>query len=203
LNIALAGAHRTGKSTLAAAYAKSEGYAYIPSRAGEAFSLLGLRVGEPCSIDQRISVQEKILDLHVADIRKHRVGNWISDRSTLDMAAYTLLHAAGSQDCDHQRVVDYMTRCFEVANRHYAMVVLVQPGIPYEAVEGKPPPNPAHQEMLNLVLFGLFQDPRIDTVTATMRREVLDLNHRVTALNHAVAAFMEQESGEVEDMPLH
>jgi hypothetical protein len=203
VNVALAGAHRTGKSTLASAFAQAEGFTYIPSRAGEAFARLGLRVGDAHSMDQRLSVQETILDLHVEDIARHRTGHWISDRSALDMAAYTLLHAAGDRSCDHQRVADYVGRCFDVANRHYAMVVLIQPGIPFETQEGKPPPNPAHQEILNLILFGLFQDPRMDAVTATMRRDVLVLEQRVKAVNHAIEAFLAQEVEGVEEMMLH
>jgi predicted ATPase len=203
VSIALAGAHRTGKSTLAAAFAKKEGFTYMPSRAGEAFATLGFRVGDTLTSEQRLTLQEKILNLHAADLRCHVAKPWIADRSALDMAAYMLLHAAGAPDCDHERIAGYVSRCFEVVNRHYGIIVLVQPGIPYVSAEGKPPPNPAQQEVLNLTLWGLLQDPRLEVRSAFLRRDVLDLKSRLTLIGQVLEMVLAEESQACEREVLH
>lgn len=203
MNIALGGAHRTGKSTLARKFAEETGCLYLPSRAGEVFAEMKLPVGVKLTSDQRLTVQEKILQKHLEDVQGAMGKPWVSDRSALDFAAYTMLDAAHDPSFDHARVANYVSRCLSAANRHYNILVLVQPGIPYAAEPFKPAPNPAQQETMNLILWGLTQDPRLDCRSAFIRRDVLDLDERVTSLAQVVQIIFSMETKSMSQTARH
>jgi predicted ATPase len=203
MSVALAGAHRVGKSTLAQAFAEKSGYVFLPSRAGQAHEELGLTVGLGLTAEQRMTVQERILDYHVQDIRAHVGQRWISDRSTLDFAAYTLLDAAHSAEYDHDRVAAYVDRCLKVGSSYYSTLVLIQPGITYVAEEGKPPSNVSQQEAFNFVLWGLVKDLRFDCFCGFLSRGVLDLAERVECVETLITRMMTPEIQEARQSILH
>jgi predicted ATPase len=196
--IALCGAERVGKSTLAQAFARAHHLIYIPSRAGEVFRAMNLPVG-PLPPEQRLVVQERILDAHVADIEAVKGdGAWIADRSTLDMAAYALFDLANS-GVDPALVEGYVNRCFRVANFYYSMIVLVQPGIPYVEAEGKPKACLVRQALMNSIITGLLHDARALCSRWMLRSQVLDLDDRCETLMRLVTRFFQQTQNSMQE----
>lgn len=179
-SIGLAGAHRVGKSTLAKAVAEKLGWSFLPSRATEVFAAHGFQVGERLTFDQRLKVQTSILEAHIADAAAMK-GSWISDRTTLDLATYTLMAGMDTESLQKETMA-YVNRCLHEVNRLYGMVVLVQPGIAPVMEEGKFPPNPVTQELMNSSLWGLMANEAISINTMFLRRETIDLTERVDSV---------------------
>lgn len=183
MSICLAGSHRTGKSTLAKAFAAKTGWTYLPSQAGQVFVDMGVKVAHDVAPELRLEIQEEILRRHEAAYSAHAGRPWISDRSPFDSAAYTvldLLHLIHPRH--YSRVLSYVERCFDVANRHCSAIVLVQPGIPFVAEEGKMPPNELFVEAMNTQVWGLLGDRRLTAKAAFIRRDVTDLQERLEHL---------------------
>lgn len=204
MSIALMGAERSGKSTLARAFAKARDYTFLPSPMARVYEELGLPVGQlGLGFEDRMRVQEKALDYHVQAIRDAIGQLWISDRSSLDMAAYTLLDAAQGDDYDHDRVAAYIDRCFRVASTHYGVIVLVQPGIPYVVEAGKPPANVSRQDAFNLMLWGMAQDNRLDCRSGFLKRDVLALQERLDCLGYLVDHMTSLDVRHAQQLVLH
>ena len=131
--LGLTGAHRTGKTTLAKAYAEKYGIEFVPSSASNLFAKLGLEPSDKLSIADRMMVQEAILDdmeTKLKSIRKREVGA-IFDRTPFDLIAYTLCDVSnGSIESEEMEecVLKYIQRCYDVANKYFNVGVLVQPG---------------------------------------------------------------------------
>lgn len=204
MSIALTGAHRVGKSTLAKALAKERDYTFVPSPMARVYEELGLPVGKlGLGFEDRMRVQEKALDYHVQAIRGVVGSLWVSDRSSLDMAAYTLLDACADPSYDHDRVAAYVDRCFKVANMHYGVVVLIQPGIPYVSEPGKPPANISLQETFNLVLWGMAQDNRLECRSGFLKRDVLAVQERLECLGYLVDHMTSLDVRHAQQFVLH
>lgn len=76
-------------------------------------------------------VQEATLEVHLDDVKKADALT-ITDRSTIDMAAYAMAEWAKAAEGEQQnRLYEYVDRCLKAANWLYAGWVLVKPGIPY------------------------------------------------------------------------
>jgi hypothetical protein len=183
MSLCLAGAHRTGKSTLAQAVAAELGWRFIPSRAGDVVKAMGVDLGKKTIPDVALEMQEEILKAHAFDLSAAAGEPWIADRSALDMATYaTLVCLNQVHPRQASRVLGYIEACFEVANRHCSAIVLVQPGIPYVAAENKPPPDVLYQEAFNTHVWGLMSDRRLKPRQAFLRRDVLGLQERVISV---------------------
>jgi hypothetical protein len=133
-------------------------------------------------------VQEEILHRIDAKLSDHAGTEYITDRTPLDMAGYTLADAIGDRvpsKCQ-ERLAKYVNDCFASTNRHFGVVCLIQPGIPLKYEEGKAVLNPAYIEHLNSLMFGLTVDERLTAHHYYMPRAVLDLDARLDALTAAV-----------------
>lgn len=150
---ALAGAHRTGKSTTAAVASKRLNIPYVPFSTGPLLAQLGIDPVRPMTPHQRLEVQERALEL----LGKHldqmpRPG--ITDRTPLDLAAYMLAEVgmhAGDADFSH-RVMDYVQRCVDLTIKMVDAIYLLRPLPVYEVAGGKPPPNIAYQNHVQLLI---------------------------------------------------
>lgn len=190
VSIGLAGAHRVGKSTLAAAYADKYEMIYIPSRVTDVVKGVLERGADPNTLDGLIAVQRAILHAHIADTDAVRGKRWISDRTSLDMLVYTGIKASRlpvsvSKQEFADKVTPLMRECVQAAPR-YAAVVMVQPGIDYVEVEGKPRENYADQVVFNMVLEDALDDVFSNGMAKfIMPCSVLDLSERVAWLHGA------------------
>lgn len=192
--IGLLGAHRTGKTTLARDFARSEGIPFVQTDVSGTFKRLNYSPKEDYDFATRLFIQEEILT-DLEDVYANYDDQWvIADRTPLDLAAYTLADIQRQnvpQEMIHE-VLTYVERCFDVTNRNFSLVVMVQPGIEIEETEGKAPANMAYIEHLNFIMKGLVNDHRILSYRTVLGRSVLDLNHRVDLLKQASDKVVEE-----------
>jgi len=157
----LSGAHRTGKSTLAKVISEKLHLPYAQlNEASRIFKEMGLVQGIDYSPEIVLTVQERILEaadkFFQAHIDEHGT-SFITDRTPLDMAAYMMVLVGRSNFTDKElvRVESYLKDCRTVCSSYFSMIMLVQPGIPYVAEEGKPPPNLMYQEHIAALIYGM------------------------------------------------
>jgi hypothetical protein len=199
--IALIGAHRSGKSTLARAYAQRRNIPFVETSVSAIWRELGLDPAVTHDFETRLTVQEEILKRIDALYGRFAGLDFITDRSPLDMAAYTLADAIGDRvpaGCQ-ERLAKYVNACFEVTNRRIGMVFLIQPGIPLVEEPGKAAINAGYIEHLNSLILGLSVDERLTSNHFYLPRTMLDFEARMQALvasvdrarSHVVEQFVQ------------
>jgi predicted ATPase len=182
--LGLAGASGTGKTTLAKLFAERTGLLFIPSSIGNVFEEINYdpTVDYPFAI--RAKIQELILATHEkAYAKADRM--FVSDRTPLDFIAYTLADVRRENlDTEQtQWMLNYMTRCFEVTNRYFGAIAVIQPGIQISNNDDKLRPlNPAYAEHLNSLIIGLVGDRRLTTRKFCFERSVIELEKRFSIL---------------------
>lgn len=190
--IGLLGSHRTGKTTLAQAFAREFNIPFVRTSGSEVFAMLGKDPKVEYPIAERIAIQEAILhafERQYAEATK-RYEVWISDRTPIDLASYmladiqrsTLVGSSGVATM----VTDYVKRCLEATNRSFSTVVLVQPGIPLVEEEGKAPCCPAFIDHINALQAGLLLDQRLMVGHYMIPRRYINLQDRINAVAKAV-----------------
>lgn len=186
--IGLCGAHRTGKTSLAKLYAEKNGIKFVETSVSSIWYELGYDPATTYDFETRLYVQEEILKRIDAKLSEHAGTEYITDRTPLDMAGYTLGDAIGDRvpDSCQDRLMKYVNDCFASTNRHFGVVCLIQPGIPLKFEEGKAVLNQAYIEHLNSLIFGLTVDERLTAHHYYMPRGVVALEARLDALNSAV-----------------
>jgi hypothetical protein len=188
MTVGLCGAHRTGKTTLARAYAQKRGIPFVETSVSAIWHSLGYDPAKEYDFATRLTVQEEILKRVDAVYAKYAGLDFITDRTPLDMAAYTLGDAIGDRvpaDCQ-VRLAQYVNNCFDVTNRRFGMVLLIQPGIPLVDEPGKAAMNVGYIEHLNSLIFGLTVDERLTSLHYYMPRAILKPDDRLAALESSV-----------------
>jgi hypothetical protein len=180
MGLGLAGAHRTGKTTLADALVEANKCAFVsPSRTGLAKEMgITLYAGMPMS--QRLDYQEALLKLSEAAYAEQN-GFFVTDRTPIDFAAYALTDWSPVESTQHEeiRLGEYVAMCLDVTNRYFFHIGVLQPGIPYTVEPGKPEPRPLYQEFLNTLIIGLCMDSAVLCNCTFIPRRVIDLNERL------------------------
>lgn len=204
--IGIMGAHRVGKSSLAKAYAEKHGIKFIETPVSSIFKELGYDPAGVFDFATRLEIQEVILDRLEALYALYAGQNVIVDRTPIDMMAYTLaeVHGHAVAPEEQARLARYIERCFEVVNKRFTLLLLIQPGIPIVPAPGKAPLSPAYIEHLNSLMLGLGCDQRVKVPHYYMLRHVTAMEDRVDRLNgvvskayqaHALASAQYQEVG--------
>jgi hypothetical protein len=188
MSVGLCGSHRTGKTTLARAYAQKRGIQFVETSVSAIWHSLGYDPAKEYDFATRLTVQEEILKRVDAVYAKYAGLDFITDRTPLDMAAYTLGDAIGDRvppECQ-VRLANYVNECFAVTNRRFGMVLLVQPGIPLVDAPGKAAMNVGYIEHLNSLILGLTVDERLTSLHYYMPRAILKHEDRLAALESSV-----------------
>ncbi|UUZ75434.1 hypothetical protein LP414_27345 [Polaromonas sp. P1(28)-13] len=137
----------------------------------------------------RLDIQEEVLKQVDAIYDCVPAGvDAIADRTPLDMLGYTMAEAIGENVLpeDQNRFAAYVQRCFDVTNKRFSAVVLLQPGIPLiPGRDGKAVANLAYMEHLNSLILGLTVDPRLKTSHFYIQRHQLSVEERLGALEGA------------------
>ena len=185
MTIGLCGSHRTGKTTLAEEISQRTGIPFVRTSTSEVFREHRLDPSKPMEFDKRLWIQHKILD---AAERAWNNGHkhFITDRTPLDMAAYTLADIQGSTEVDFGKLEGYLARCITVTNAFLKILVLVQPGIPLVYETGKAALNEGYLEHLNFLILGLCNDDRIKSTFLCLHRDVTDKEARVKKVMEVV-----------------
>lgn len=204
--IGLCGAHRTGKTSLARAFAEKHGLEFVQTSVSQVFKDMGLDPAKHYDFGTRMDVQEEILRRHDQLYAQHTKADLaITDRTPLDFLMYTLADAVHDAvaEADQARFKKYVQSCFDVTNKRFAVLLVVQPGIPIIAEEGKASLNPAYIEHLNSLVLGLSADERIKTSHFYLPRSTTDMEDRINALDFALGRARRKAEVELEHAVVH
>lgn len=186
--IGLCGAHRTGKTTLARAYAERVGIPFVETDARGTFARLGFDPKADYSFGTRMEIQLHIL--HDAGELYRKAGSrFITDRTPIDFLAYTLADVQRttlSNPSEERTLEEYLKACFDCCNRHFTTLIVVQPGIAIQDAPGKAPASAGYIEHLNSLMLGLVVNPHINAYHFSINRKFLDIEERLSCVQYAV-----------------
>lgn len=182
--IGLTGTHRTGKTTLAKAWAEKNDVEYLPLNVADVIQEeTGVDCANLTSMDLRLKAQRKLVEACDRTFLRRKT-LFISDRTPLDVAAYTLgAVAMDMTPAQAQEVMQIVTDCIDITNSSFQSLVLVQPGIPYVSEPGKPPMNVAYQDLIHTLIVGLLKDGRLNVEQWRMPRRNVDIETRLSGLD--------------------
>jgi hypothetical protein len=178
MNVGFCGAHRTGKTTLAMEIARVTGKQFVRTRVTEIFAEHKLHAAQDMDFETRLKIQYRILEACERDWL-NATGEFVTDRTPVDFLAYTLGDVLGKTEVNQSEFDHYLERCFDLTNRFFGALVIIQPGIPLEVAEGKAALNKAYIEHINSLVIGLCHDQRVHNRIIVVRREVTDLDERI------------------------
>lgn len=193
--IGLAGSHRSGKSTLARAFAEKHGVPFVQTSALAVFEEMGLDPAKTYDFDTRLRVQEEILvrfDKLYAEYACVELA--IADRTPLDLASYLLGDVSNEtlNESQEERLGKYVSECFAVCNKRFSIVLVVQPGIEVVPMKGKASASLGYREHLNSLVLGFSVDERLLSSHFYIPRTMLNLDERVGAVEYAVQRSRER-----------
>ncbi|MCY7331377.1 MAG: ATP-binding protein [Pseudanabaena sp. CAN_BIN31] len=177
-NLGLCGAHRTGKTTMAIAIGDRLNIPFVRTTTSQVFAQLGLDPAEPMDFKTRLFVQNHVLDA-AEQVWQSSCSPFISDRTPIDMIAYTLGDIQGKTEVDFDLLSEYIDRCFVSTNRFFQNLAIIQPGIPLVYEQGKAALNAAYIEHINILVIGLCGDRRLNADVFCNQREAIDLEARI------------------------
>lgn len=189
--IGLTGAHRTGKTTLAKAWAERNEIEFITPNVKGVIAEFGKTCDQIDNVDSRIEIQRRILQACRSTFLKRRK-LFITDRTPLDVAAYTIADAGQNltdkQSNDlHEIVLD----CIDLTNSSFYSICLLQPGIPFVEEKGSPLPNVAYMEHIHTLASGFAYDERVGVPLWVIARDNLDLESRIEFIDDVHGALIE------------
>ena len=188
IRVGFMGAHRTGKTTLAERVATESGLAFARTSTSEVFARHGLDPAEPIDGVTRLKLQQEILR-EGERVWGSYPGGFVTDRTPLDMAAYTLVGVQGDARVCASALRGYMRECFRAMGEHFDLSIQVQPGIELVSEAGKAACDAVYIEHLNVVMMGLAQDPEIGGVHGVvMARDLIELDARVQFATSVIRA---------------
>jgi hypothetical protein len=177
-NLGLCGAHRTGKTTLAIALSSHLNIPFVRTTTSQVFAQLGLDPAEPMDFTTRLYVQNHVLEA-AEQVWQDSATPFISDRTPIDMIAYTLGDIQGKTDVDFDLLNQYIDRCFTSTNQFFQNLAIIQPGIPLVYEQGKAALNAAYIEHINVLVAGLCSDSRLKANIFCNPREAIALEVRI------------------------
>jgi hypothetical protein len=177
-NLGLCGAHRTGKTTLAIAIADRLNIPFVRTTTSQVFAQIGLDPAETMDFKTRLFVQNHVLDA-AEQVWQSSPQPFISDRTPIDMIAYTLGDIQGKTKVDFDLLNQYIERCFASTNQFFQNLAIIQPGIPLVYEQGKAALNAAYIEHINVLVIGLCGDRRLVAEVFCNHRDAIDLETRI------------------------
>jgi hypothetical protein len=181
MNLGLCGGHRTGKTTLAQAIADRRNMPFVKTDTSAVFKKFNLDPSAAMNFDTRLTIQHQILAAAIA-IWEQESRLFISDRTPIDMMAYTIGDIQGKTDVNFDELADYLNLCFDATNKFFKHLAIVQPGIPLVYEVGKAALNLAYIEHINILVMGLCSDRRLKSRVVCLDRSTLSLEERIKTL---------------------
>ena len=186
-NLGLCGAHRTGKTTLAIALASDLNIPFVRTTTSQVFAELGLDPAEPMDFKTRLFVQNHVLDA-AEKVWQNSPSPFVSDRTPIDMIAYTLGDIQGKTEVDFDLLNQYIDRCYASTNQFFQNLAIIQSGIPLVYEQGKAALNPSYIEHINVLVIGLCQDSRIKANVFCNPREAIALDLRIRNILESITS---------------
>jgi len=175
--LGLCGSHRTGKTTLARQMAETFDLEFVVTTTTEVFVENGLKPSSPMDFKTRLWIQDKIISAAEA-VWSGCDAPFITDRTPLDMLAYTLGDIQGVVRVEYELLQAYVERCMASTNRFFSSLCVVQPGIKLVPAPGKAALNEAYIEHLNTLVLGLCVDERMTVPFHLLPRATVNLQKR-------------------------
>lgn len=183
MRIAIVGAHRVGKSTLAKLYGdKHKDTPYIPCSFSNSYEKYGLKVGDPETPEQRLAMQMYALSQWL-DMVLVSKGRFVVDRSPIDFAAYCLYQANELGDPKlYEAAEAFAELCVNTAKMYTDVVLYISPGIDVmeEAKSWSSEKSIRGIDSLICKLLSGFEEVWV------IGPNMLDLDHRLDFLETAV-----------------
>jgi hypothetical protein len=181
MNLGLCGGHRTGKTTLAQAIADRKNIPFVKTDTSAVFKKFNLDPSAAMDFDTRLTIQHQILAAAIA-IWEQESRLFISDRTPIDMMAYTLGDIQGETEVNFSELENYLDLCFDATNKFFKNIAIVQPGIPLVYEVGKAALNLAYIEHINILVMGLCRDRRLQSTVLCLDRSTVSLEERIQSL---------------------
>lgn len=197
LGFGLAGAHRTGKTTIARKLAELNKCPFITMSGGKLASDMGLKIGLDMAWSDRVRFQDTWLDLMLDGYQREGEGClFVTDRTPIDLAAYviTAWHPAVTTKDEEDWAMDYVQRCMIATNAWLFQIGILQPGIPWVDDAQKGEKNEFYREALNSVMIGLAWGDSIKAPVHIVDRETLDMDERIAELTQAYSSNLSDYS---------
>jgi hypothetical protein len=178
MRIGFCGAHRTGKSTLAAAVAERLGLDLLPNpntAKAKGFDMKNNHRFTEAGIDLQTTIMVNMLEREVGD-------RFVADRTPIDAAAYVLADATADrgEETSWEWALQYMDTAIKETFRRFDLVVLVPPAIAVEPHPDKPPVNSAYQQHIHLLCRSMLLEREEWLATAVeLPLETLTVDARV------------------------
>lgn len=181
--IGISGAHRTGKTTLAKGFAKKVNGVFVPTDFSSVFKEAGIKPDANLQFPLRMEFQWKLLANIRAMCEGIRGGMHIMDRTPIDLIAYTLYYIA-KFDLNHEAqmmVQTYIEQCIGLANSHFSLIYLIQPGIE-NPKEGsfKARLDAVFQDHLNQLMKAYLSEESFNVPAVRLSRGITDYERRLT-----------------------
>jgi hypothetical protein len=196
----LAGAHRTGKTTLAKLVAEDLKMTFHDASVSKIMREAGINAVGDVPLEARVEAQEFLLKRYLKDLQ------WaprpmITDRTPLDMIGY-MLGEITMHNTDVKlgaRVQEYVDACLSAAVSHFDTIILLRPLPVYIQDPDKPPLNQAYQSLVQYIIEGAatvceeaLYVHRIDERNLGKRRELANnilINRTVELAEQSKAAL--------------
>lgn len=203
--IGLAGAHRVGKTTLARAYSKQSGIPMIETSSSKTFERLGYSPKEDYDFDTRLFIQTEILKDLLQSYSEVKSGVFISDRTPIDLIAYMLADVQRQtlNKKQEESLAKYVNDCILANNRHFAVVIVVQPGIQMVESADKAPCSIGYIEHLNSLIMGITVSEGISASHFYIPRLMTDLEDRIDCIKFALKKVSLNIGASVENENIH
>jgi hypothetical protein len=180
MNLGLCGGHRTGKTTLAQAIADRKNIPFVKTDTSAVFKKFDLDPSAAMDFDTRLMIQHQILAAAIAIWEQE--SSFISDRTPIDMMAYTIGDIQGKTAVNFDELADYLNLCFAATNKFFTKIAIIQPGIPLVYEVGKAALNQAYIEHINILVMGLCSDRRLKSTVLCLDRSTVSLEERIKSL---------------------
>ena len=193
--LGICGSHRTGKTTLARTMAETSGLFFLESKVSDTFRRMRVDPRADLPFEDRLYVQYQILYDMERLYFEAPTSHFITDRTPIDVYSYLLADVQRTtldpvQEGDLER---FWAETCRIVNRHFELVMVIQPGIDLIEAEGKAPATTGYVEHVNAVIIGLVMGRSyadLETNIILMKREITDLRERSNvALTYAKEYF--------------
>lgn len=199
--IGLAGAQRTGKSTLAEHYSRLTGLPFVVTSVSEIMAEIGFDTSGTYNNDfkTRLDAQVYLLGRLDEEWSKH-TGGFITDRTPMCMAMYTLADIVGTtelSDEDNVTLLKYLDKCKQLTMKHFTILVNTKynPNIALVAKAGSAPAKRHHILHLETLLKSLLVEIDIPTGSDPLNfHEICDGEY-----DHALHRVLEAPKGDDAD----
>lgn len=151
-------------------------------------------------IDTRIKAQNHLLDAYLR-LLDRQPPNFITDRTPIDMLAYTLgevtMHNTTVQQ--GEQIADYCDRCVAAAESRFALIIVTCPLKDYEVHPDKPPPSKAYQGLIHAIISGALRNSHVPT----MHLDPGSVEHRTNVVVNSLVSFRQAMGEQVAAQVIH